>query len=241
MILPSDFSGGTTRLSCGGIVKEVDGSSFHSTTVIAWYNAVSCEVTTVTHGTRVALVYNLMHTNNIAPLISSPNLEENVNAALTSWGKSLYEGPKLIIHLINKIYPDEVIKADLLTGIDLLQVQALAPIAQRHGFRLALGTLRHRAIGRSTHMDPSTQDHQDATRMTDVVSLFGLDGRLLLDKLTLTGSDFFEDEILVELENRVARRPCDEMRCRDVSHLTSWIEQTEIHNWRPKAEYEQCK
>lgn len=64
-------------------------------------------------------------------------------------------------------------------GVDSLAVQALAPAAEQHGFRLALGIVVHHVFGRCNQGGTGFEDEDDAMRTTVLRVVFGLDGTIL--------------------------------------------------------------
>ena len=65
IVLPSEFTGGAAHLSHGRMSSIVDCSqgSMTQTTIPSWYTDVTHEIKPITSGYRLALSFNLMHSN----------------------------------------------------------------------------------------------------------------------------------------------------------------------------------
>lgn len=191
IILPSQFTGGTMNLSYQGLSKVVNGSSNHSITVASWYTEVTCEVKTVTSGVRIALVYQLTYTKEVVlpSLAAMQEVTRSLEGPLASWGSTVYTGPQKSVHFLDHDYPVDILKSNALAGKDALRVQALVPVATRHGFRVILGSLVRHICGASKRIGSGFQDPDSATRTTSLVSLMDLEGTPLCEELPVTKED----------------------------------------------------
>ncbi|TCD68473.1 hypothetical protein EIP91_010648 [Steccherinum ochraceum] len=146
VVLPSQFTGGAAHLSHDGVstVYDCSSTSLLQTTAMAWYTDVTHEIKPVTSGYRLALAYNLVHTNtSLRPAVSSSEPSMNrLRDILRSWTQDNgATAPSKIIHLLEHKYSQANLCASALKGADANKVAVLDEIAHELGFHLGLASV----------------------------------------------------------------------------------------------------
>ncbi|ETI24626.1 hypothetical protein G647_03995 [Cladophialophora carrionii CBS 160.54] len=148
--LPSAHEGGELILTFNGETKSIETApnSGFAMSYAAWYADVLHEVKPVTAGYRLVLTYNLIRHG--APqggqVTPAKSFEEKYNliAALTKYNEYLQQFddlPNFLVYRLQHQYTQASLRADLLKGADLGQLQCLKQVADELGFELYLANM----------------------------------------------------------------------------------------------------
>ena len=151
IVLPSQFTGGELDLSHSGqhAVVDISAKSSSSTHVIAWYTDVYHAVQTVKSGYRLALSYNLIHSNlpSLKPEIAVSAQMQELKHLLLSW--KYFDDPVKLIYLMDHMYSLQETRKVLLKGKDAHFVANICGVAKELGFRLCLVNLELHQSGQA--------------------------------------------------------------------------------------------
>jgi hypothetical protein len=144
IILPSKFTGGSLKLVHARESTIVDAAphSLFTTHVAAWYTDVYHSVSSVQSGYRLALSYNLIHTNapSLKPTLASVSVEAlELRRVLLSWKQAF--DPEKVVYLLDHMYSEYNLRASTLKGKDAARVAHLRAVAEELRFRVCLVTV----------------------------------------------------------------------------------------------------
>jgi hypothetical protein len=190
IILPSKFTGGSLKLSHARESTIVDAAphSLFATHVAAWYTDVYHSVSPVQSGYRLALSYNLIHTNapSLKPTLAGMSVEaQELRHVMLSW-KQAYD-PEKIIYLLDHMYSEYNLRASTLKGKDAARVAHLRAVAEELRFRVCLVTAELHQSGQAEddgYYGPnySLEDVEESEfKITDAFDLNGNDIELHQD------------------------------------------------------------
>lgn len=217
IILPSQFLGGNVRVTHGGLSLDYDCSatSVDQTTVLAWYTDVTHEVKPITSGYRLALSYNLIHTNKVPSPATAPTnaVSARVAKVLQAWQNTDpgSHAPEKIICLLDHKYSHANFHSGALKGSDAQKAAVLANLAPSHGFVLGLANVSCRLAGTADDSSGRRYGNVGFDEVQDsdltVEHLVDMSGKLLAPVL------YFEEEqetIPEELTDAIGDGPCDQ-------------------------------
>ncbi|EXJ60531.1 hypothetical protein A1O7_04684 [Cladophialophora yegresii CBS 114405] len=148
--LPSAHEGGELILSFNGETKSIETApnSEFAMSYAAWYADVLHEVKPVTSGYRLVLTYNLIRhgATKEGQVTPAKTFEHKYNlvAALTRYNEYLQrfdDLPNFLVYRLQHEYTQASLRADLLKGADLGQLQCLKQVADELGFELYLANM----------------------------------------------------------------------------------------------------
>lgn len=157
IILPSAYTGGQVHVSHSNQKQTFDFSStsLSSTAVLAWYTDVKHEVKPVTSGYRLALSYNIIHTDIGIPRPTLPDTHKfvtDLRRILRKWREDFYENTpddNMAAYLLAHHYSSKNLASGMsaLKGSDTHKVAHLKPIAEEQGFLVCLANLEYMVSG----------------------------------------------------------------------------------------------
>ncbi|KAJ3551126.1 hypothetical protein NM688_g4911 [Phlebia brevispora] len=167
--LPSQFTGGATHVTHGGMSAAYDCSTTSDvqTSVMAWYIDVTHEVKPITSGYRLALSLNLIHTTTA--LRPAPSGNKKVLAALRkvllAWRADAgLCTPDKILYLLEHKYSQANLRGSALKGSDAQRVALLHMLGKELGFCLGLATVECHAYGTADCEEPASDDWASHSR-----------------------------------------------------------------------------
>jgi hypothetical protein len=181
IILPSMFTGGSLKLSHARESAIVDGAphSLFATHVAAWYTDVHHSVSPVQSGYRVALSYNLIHTNapSLKPTVASVSVDaQELRHVMLSWRRSNY--PEKVVYLLDHMYSEVNLRASTLKGKDAARVTHLRAVAEELRFRVCLVTVELHESGQANDLGSNYSFgsvEESEFKITDAFDLNGND------------------------------------------------------------------
>ncbi|KAH8096634.1 hypothetical protein BXZ70DRAFT_327606 [Cristinia sonorae] len=220
--LPSEFTGGATRLSHSGlpVVYDCSQTSLNHTTVIAWYAGVSHEVEPVASGYRLVLVYSLYCAiPGLKPVMkSSEAVVAQLRQILTAWKASLTgttaaAAQKFVCLLKNRYdYDDIKHGASSLEGRDANVAAILGFLAKDVGLQVGLASASFEITG-SVDEDRGWDDwnygerkpegmefDEVESKSLDVGTVVDLDGNKVCEDLKV---DLYNEVVPVDFVERV--------------------------------------
>jgi hypothetical protein len=179
ILLPSMFTGGSLKLSHARESTIVDAAphSLFSTHVAAWYTDVYHSVSPVQSGYRLALSYNLIHTNapSLKPTLAGMSVEaQELRHVMLSWKQSI--DPEKIVYLLDHMYSEVNLRASTLKGKDTARVTHLRAIAEELRFRVCLVTVELHESGQADDYGSSYSFGEVDESEFKITDAFDLDG-----------------------------------------------------------------
>ncbi|KII94746.1 hypothetical protein PLICRDRAFT_96854, partial [Plicaturopsis crispa FD-325 SS-3] len=199
VVLPSYFTGGKAVLSHGELSATMDcggPKNRTQTSVLSWYTDVKHEIKPITSGYRLAISYNLLHTNPAAIRPSLPDSHVAVGKLrhlFLSW-KQIDEAPSKIVYLLAHQYAQATLKRTAMKGVDAHKLALLEALAKKHNFHVALASVECHVHGIGIDYGPSHHcGHHKAdipmgeilSRKMTITHLVDLEGNLIREKLPL--------------------------------------------------------
>ena len=199
VVLPSEFTGGDAHLSHGSLSAVYNSSdrSLYQTTALAWYTDIMHEIKPITSGYRLALSYNLIHTDqSLRPALSANDeFATAVRDALLSWNGAMKDGapaPEKLLYLLEHKYSQANLRASALKGTDAYKVAVLELVAKETGFHLGLATFEYRLSGTASDYgggyeysrnDDRVEFSEIEDREGTITSFVDLDGSLIANTI----------------------------------------------------------
>ncbi|KAI6768966.1 hypothetical protein HG531_010070 [Fusarium graminearum] len=146
LCLPSKHEGGDVHLSRGSQVKRLSTAptSKFDITSISWFSDVTHEVTKVTSGYRLVLIYKLFIRGDAREKI------ERLKHLLVKW-KSRPCQPDRIIYPLDHLYPEASLCLGNMKGRDRAVAHSLNNICSKAGFYFMLAHAIHVRMGDDDH------------------------------------------------------------------------------------------
>lgn len=186
--LPSEHQGGELILAFNRENKTIktasDAYSYPQTSYAAWYADVLHEVKPVTSGYRLVLTYNLIRplkehsSRRITPLDKMANLIK----PLKMYNRDLVEAgntfPNFLVHRLAHQYTQASLRAELLKGEDLVQIQCLKEAANGLKFGLYLANMEKEVLKTDESYESyySTEEEEELERNIVLRYVANLDG-----------------------------------------------------------------
>ena len=204
--LPSTHEGAVVSLTRGSQTQTVDSapSRRYGTTCAAWYNGTAYDCTAVTSGVFLALIYDMVQTDD-GPKPTATTGEENVQGlrdALALWKSSLAAYPDILVHCLENLGGISGLGTHLLLAEDEAQVRCLETVCAEQDVHLYLANLV-----RQTHKkgdeDDDEEDDEESQEEED---------RLVLAQLTDLHGNSVATDMEIGVESLLQRDPYSEYR-----------------------------
>ncbi|KAF7294581.1 WW domain-containing protein [Mycena indigotica] len=154
VILPSTYTGGHVQLSFASSSEHYDLSptSSFSTSFVAWYHGVECQIKPIESGRRLALSYRLVVSEGPRPTLPvMTDKLQDLRRFLRKWSNfQEYEPdsvPTIIAYTLAYEYHDDDLRGDTLKLEDRHKIIHLKSLCDELGFQLGLATLDDHLIG----------------------------------------------------------------------------------------------
>ncbi|KAF5336590.1 hypothetical protein D9611_006630 [Ephemerocybe angulata] len=161
-ILPSEYEGGQVHLSTEDngppVVLDTSTNSSTSTYVLAWYDSLTPTIQPITSGYRLAITYNLIHTDpkTTVPIVpTEAGTERAFRAIFQKWKDGGYAKPEKPPFMGFAMRKSECIEPS--RGVEGFEGKAAAvakyvlPIAESLGFRVCFASLTKTLLGHPHH------------------------------------------------------------------------------------------
>lgn len=204
--LPSEHTGGEVSLVHGNKkhVFETGPASAFDLSTLAWYADVSHEVRPVTSGYRLVLTYNLVQ-DQMMPRQSASVLDESharLESLLTAWSTNFGNTDQMVYPLEHK-YTQASLCLNNLKGHDAAKGRYLEQLCARNGVYWFFGRMTKETQDEDCGYGYGYGDDDEENFTLDhIVSPTG-------KEIKLNFSDFSEDDVLADLEDRYGERSAD--------------------------------
>ncbi|KAF6756366.1 hypothetical protein DFP72DRAFT_893981 [Ephemerocybe angulata] len=167
-VLPSEYEGGQVHLSTEDngppIVLDTSQNSSNTTYVLAWYDSLTPTIQPVTSGYRLAITYNLIHTDpkTTVPIVPTEvGTERAFRAIFQKWKDGGYTMPEksfmgFAMRKSECIEPSRGVEG--FEGKAAAVAKYVLPIAESLGFRVCFASLTKTLLGHPHHEDQWTYD-----------------------------------------------------------------------------------
>lgn len=209
ILLPTEFSGSTLRLSHGGlsISHEPDQSGPTATFVAGWHVDATCNFSAITSGHCLALSYNLIFpANSPRPSLSDgTDAVGQLSAVFQQWKDEAFaDTPEKIVYLLEGQYGEEEgLTMGALQSADACKAALVHMVAQQHGLGVGFGVLKLHLSGGSEDGVEFCDYSNDEMVIKDIVDL---QGTVVAPSM---GKPHEDETIPYELSEAIQEGQCD--------------------------------
>ncbi|OBT71766.1 hypothetical protein VF21_09404 [Pseudogymnoascus sp. 05NY08] len=202
--LPSKHKGGDLIVTHDDQVKvlSTEPQSAFGYSYIFWYANLITELTEISQGNRLVLMYDLIKIDSDGSenVLDAPTSfwqkMDQLESAFQFWKSNFSEQasscPKFLAYALDNMYDEHKLSRVILQGDDYQRVNGLLQLCKRHGFIICLAKLQLR-VGRER--GGQIREHLEVQRVVQ------LDGTKVFDVAPLDASDIVQDNTFSEALN----------------------------------------